>query len=240
MSRSGCCPGCRCGRVRPGQTVATPSPETAARGRLLPSMTHCPVAAHARSCPERWDRRPGRRLRRAAARGDRGARGGRGRSRAARDAVARGARAPAQGGGGRLRPGRAGPPAVHEEEAQAGARRRRERGRVEARGDRDPRPAREAGLHDTERLSAEGLRPGGGRRGTAARDDRGAALLRLQAAVPRAALLLRPALPALRRVQLREALRDGRSRGTRRPAHRRARQDRLPGGHQAAARRARR
>ena len=51
--------------------------------------------------------------------------------------------------------------------------------------------------------------------------------------------LLRPAVPALRRAQLREA---HRARGPERPrgaAHRRAREDRLPGRPQAAARRAR-
>ena len=70
-----------------------------------------------------------------------------------------------------------------------------------------------------------------------ARDDRGAALLRLQAAVPRAAPVLRPALPAVRRVQLREALGDRRPRGPRRGADGRPGQDRLPGGDQAAPRR---
>ncbi len=52
-----------------------------------------------------------------------------------------------------------------------------------ARRDRHPRPARKAGVHDAERLPAEGLRAGRPRR-RAPRDDRGTALLRLQAAVP--------------------------------------------------------
>ena len=43
-------------------------------------------------------------------------------------------------------------------------RRRRRRRRVDARGDRDSGPAREAGLHDPERLSPEGVRAGGRRR----------------------------------------------------------------------------
>ena len=123
------------------------------------------------------------------------------------------------------------------------AKRKEERGREhprrrgEARRHRHPRAARAAGLHDAERLPAEGVRARGPSTSERARDGRGAALLRLQAALPRAAPLLRPALPAVRRLQLRQALRDRRPRGPRRAAHRRPRQDRLPGRDQAAARR---
>ena len=61
-----------------------------------------------------------------------------------------------------------------------------------------PRPPRPAGVHDAERVPAEGLRARGLAPSRARRDERGAALLRLQAAVPRAASLLRPALPTVR------------------------------------------
>ncbi len=71
------------------------------------------------------------------------------------------------------------------------------------------------------------------------RGGRAAALLRLQAALRRRPPLLRPAVPGLRRLQLRQAHRDRRPDGPRRAAHRRAREDRLPGGDQAAARRRR-
>ena len=67
------------------------------------------------------------------------------------------------------------------------------------------------------------------------RARRAAALLRLQAALLERPSLLRPALPRLRRLQLRQAHRDGRPARPRRAAHRRARQDRLPGRDQAAA-----
>ena len=66
---------------------------------------------------------------------------------------------------------------------------------------------------------------------------RAAALLRLQAEVHTDPSLLRPAVPGVRRVQLRQAHRTGRPRRPRRAADRRARQDRLPGRPQAAARR---
>ena len=80
------------------------------------------------------------------------------------------------------------------------------------------------------------LRAGGrGRRDP--RDDRGAALLRLQGPLPRAPSLLRPDVPTLCGVQLRQALRDRRPRGPRRRSHRWAREDRLPGRDQAAPRR---
>ncbi len=51
--------------------------------------------------------------------------------------------------------------------------------------------------------------------------------------------LLRPAVPLVRRLQLRQARRDGRPARPRRADHRRARQDRLPGRDQAAASRRR-
>ena len=55
-----------------------------------------------------------------------------------------------------------------------------------ARRDRDPRAAREAGVHDAERLPAGRLRADRGRATTRApRGGRAAALLRLQAALPR-------------------------------------------------------
>jgi hypothetical protein len=64
-------------------------------------------------------------------------------------------------------------------------------------------------------------------------------LLRLQARLPGAAPLLRPALPAVRGAELLQAHRDGRPARARGAAHRRPGQDRLPGGDQAAARRRR-
>ena len=69
------------------------------------------------------------------------------------------------------------------------------------------------------------------------RDDRGAALLRLQAALPGASSVLRPALPTLRRVQLRETVGDRRPRAPCGGADGWSGEDRLPGGDQAAARR---
>ena len=85
--------------------------------------------------------------------------------------------------------------------------------------------------------SERAVRAGRGRgRSRVPGGDRAAALLRLQAGLRRAAPLLRPALPAVRRLQLPQAHRDGRPARPRGAAHRRARQDRLPGGDQAAAR----
>ena len=65
--------------------------------------------------------------------------------------------------------------------------------------------------------------------------ERRAALLRLQAEVRRDPPLLRPAVPAVRGAQLRQAHRDGRPARPGRAAHRWAGEDRLPGRHQAAA-----
>ena len=96
----------------------------------------------------------------------------------------------------------------------------------------------QTGLHHAERLPAAGLRAGGrGGRSRLPRGGRAAALLRLQAALHRDPSLLRPALPRLRRVQLRQAHRAGRPARPRRAAHRRPGEDRLPGRAQAAARR---
>ena len=67
------------------------------------------------------------------------------------------------------------------------------------------------------------------------RTERRAALLRLQAEVRRDPPLLRPALPAVRGAQLRQAHRDGRPARPGGAAHRRAGEDRVPGRHQAAA-----
>ena len=69
-----------------------------------------------------------------------------------------------------------------------------------------------------------------------ARDTRGAALLRLQAAVPGIASVLRPAVPTVRGVQLREAFGDRRPPGEGCAPDGRTRQDRVPGWDQAAAR----
>ncbi len=83
----------------------------------------------------------------------------------------------------------------------------------------------------------EGFAPddaGGRRRCPAA--ARPAALLRLQEAVLARPPLLRPALPVVRRVQLRQAHGIGRPARSGRAAHRRAGEDRLPGRHQAPAR----
>ena len=74
------------------------------------------------------------------------------------------------------------------------------------------------------------------RRARAPRSGRAAALLRLQAEVLAHPPLLRPAVPAVRGVQLREAHRARRPARPRRAADRRAREDRLPGRPQAAAR----
>ena len=68
-----------------------------------------------------------------------------------------------------------------------------------------------------------------------ARGREAADLLRLQGRVPPRALLLRRAVPRLRRAQLREALPDRRPRRPRGARHRGAGQDRLPGRAQAAA-----
>ena len=66
---------------------------------------------------------------------------------------------------------------------------------------------------------------------------RPAALLRVQEEVLARPPLLRPALPVVRRVQLRQAHRVRRPARSGRAAHRRSGEDRLPGRHQAAARR---
>ena len=78
-----------------------------------------------------------------------------------------------------------------------------------------------------------------GRRGRSRlpRGRRVAALLRVQAPLRRDPPVLRPALPGVRRLQFPQAHRDRRPLGARRPADGRAREDRLPGRHQAAARR---
>ena len=73
----------------------------------------------------------------------------------------------------------------------------------------------------------------------ATKDAGPAALLHLQAGLLRRPSLLRSAVPGVRRPELHQANRAGRSAGTRGAADRRARQDRLPGGAQAAAGRAR-
>ena len=65
--------------------------------------------------------------------------------------------------------------------------------------------------------------------------ERRAALLRLQAEVRRDPPLLRPAVPAVRGAQLRQADRDGRPPRPGRAAHRWAGEDRVPGRHQAPA-----
>ncbi len=111
---------------------------------------------------------------------------------------------------------------------------------------------RRAEARDRAVLAQTGIRsrpPGGGLRRAAegARGRRAARrvrevahaeeVLRLQGRVPPRALLLRRALPGLRRAQLREALPDGGPARHGRARHGRARQDRLPGGAQAAARR---
>ena len=62
-----------------------------------------------------------------------------------------------------------------------------------------------------------------------------AALLHLQAGLHRRPSLLRPAVPGVWRPELREADGTGRPAGTRGAADRRTRQDRLPGGAEAAA-----
>ncbi len=84
-------------------------------------------------------------------------------------------------------------------------------------------------------------RPARTRRGRRTRRPRRSAaaaqVLRLQGRVPAPALLLRPALPALRRAQLRQAHPDRRPHGPHRcDRDRRPREDRLPGRHPAAAR----
>ena len=128
--------------------------------------------------------------------------------------------------------------------------RRRQRKREAGRGQEPPRrrraqrhrhphPAPQAGVHHAELLPAAGLRRPGQRdgRGRAAGVGRAAALLRLQAEVLADPPFLRPAVPAVRRVQLPQAHRTRRPARPRRAADRRPRQDRLPGRPEAAARR---
>ena len=80
-----------------------------------------------------------------------------------------------------------------------------------ARRHRYPHAAPPAGLHQPECLPAGRVRAArSGRRPRVPGADRAAALLRLQGEVHRDPPLLRPALPAVRRVQLRQAHRDGR------------------------------
>ena len=93
----------------------------------------------------------------------RAARGDRRRPRPARRSLGRGANAPAHGRRRRLRPRRRAAPPLHEGEAEGGAGREHPRRRGHARRHRHPRPARAAGVHDAERLPAEGLRAGGRR-----------------------------------------------------------------------------
>ena len=75
------------------------------------------------------------------------------------------------------------------------------------------------------------------RRAGRARAARGALVLHVQGEVPQAARLLRAAVPGVRRAQLGEARAERRPARPLRPRHRLARQDRLPGGAQAAPRR---
>ena len=70
-------------------------------------------------------------------------------------ALDRGADAPAHGGRRRLQPRRRAAPPLHEGAAQAGAGREHRARRVRARRHRHPRAAREARVHDPERLPAE-------------------------------------------------------------------------------------
>ena len=119
-------------------------------------------------------------------------------------------------------------------------RRRREAEVLDATGIRSP--AGPTGVHHAQRVRPRRRRTDrGGRRGRSPgrrwRPPRRAALLRLQAPLRRGPPLLRPALPVLRRAQLRQAHRDRRPLGAGRPAHRRSGEDRLPGRHQAAPRR---
>ena len=135
-------------------------------------------------------------------------------------------------------------PSVELRRQRVRARQRRERAEKLQRDEdvldqhRDPPAAGEAGLHHAERVPARGVRSGNcGRRSRGSRDGGPPALLRLQAEVHAGPPLLRPALPVVRGAQLREAHRDRRSAGPGRAAHRRTGEDRLPGRHQAAARR---
>ena len=125
--------------------------------------------------------------------------------------------------------------AVRRREKAAQARPRRGR----ARRDRHPRAAREAGVHDAERLPARRLRAGRGRR--RARVPRGRSSRSTATSASSTTPSVHPfydqLCPRVRRLQLREAHRDGRPARPRRAAHRRAREDRLPGRDQAAARR---
>ena len=175
----------------------------------------------------------------AAARRDRAARVGRPRSRPARLSLGRGTSAAALGRGGRLRSRRRAAPPLHEVEAQAGESGEGGDRRDVARRDRHPRPARKTGVHDAERLPAEGLRAGGPRRRAPRETIEEQHCYVCKQPYRELHHVLRPALPAVRRVQLREAVGDRRSRGPGGAADGRPGEDRLPGRDQAAARRAR-
>ena len=180
---------------------------------------------------------PGRR----AARGHRAARGGGGRPVDARGAHREGADPAAQRGRRRVLPRRRAAPPADARPPAPGTRREAAARRGGARRDRHPPAARQAGLHDAERLRARGLRAARGRRPRPPRGARAPALLRVQAEVLERAPLLRPAVPAVRRASTsRKRTETADLSRPRRAAHRRSGEDRLPGRHQAAARRRRR
>ena len=97
----------------------------------------------------------------------------------------------------------------------------------------------EAGVHDAERLPARRVRAGRRRRRAGVpRGGRAAALLRLQAALQRASTpSTTSSVPACGDFNFAQAHGDRRPARPRRAAHRRAREDRLPGRDQAAPRR---
>ena len=171
------------------------------------------------------------RRRRAAEGRHRGARGGRSRPRAARRAHRRGADAAPLGGRRGLQPGR-------RRSAGSGAR-RSGAARRRRRRERDEAVLAETGirvLREQPVFTTPNVFPPAGFEQADVDDepefrevDRAAALLRLQAALRRDPPVLRPALPGVRRLQLRKRDRDRRPARPRRAAHRRAREDRLPG-----------
>ena len=151
-------------------------------------------------------------------------------------AVARGTQAPAQGGGRRLLPGRARAAAAGEGHLAPAQGRQVAARRPGAGGDGHPEAAARKGVHHAQCFPPGRLRAAGNRgRPGFPRSRRAAELLHLQTGLFDHPPFLRPALPGVRGTEFPQAHRTGGSARARGVAHRRARQNRLPGRHQTAA-----
>ena len=160
-----------------------------------------------------------------------------GQPRAARRAFRRGTHAAAQGGGRHLLSRRGATPPAREGQRQAAQGRETVARRLQAPRNRHPQTAPRKSLHHAECFSAERFRAGGSQgQSRFPRSRRAAELLHLQTGLFDHPPFLRPALPGVRGAEFSQAHRDGGFARTRGAAHRRAREDRLSGRHQTAAR----